>query len=155
MDREAVTRVQASFETLKNQGAQLAEGFYIRFFREEPKVRAFFPETLLLQQAHFDAALAMIVRNLGEMEVLAPSLRDLGAQHLKWGAQPHYYFAAREALVGAICEKAGAVSGGQLEKDWREAISVACSIMLQGAAVETAVAAERLIESSVPPQKSR
>jgi hemoglobin-like flavoprotein len=147
MDREAIARVQASFDALKNQGAQLAARFYVRFFKEEPRVRAYFPETLELQQAHFDAALAMIVRNLGEMEVLAPSLRDLGAQHLKWGAEPHHYFAAREALVGAICDYAGVEKGSQLERDWWKAISIATSIMLQGAAVETAVASERLSES--------
>jgi hemoglobin-like flavoprotein len=147
MEREAIVRVQASFDALKDQGAGLAEKFYVHFFRLEPKVRPLFPETLLLQQAHFDAALAMIVRNLGELETLAPSLRDLGAQHLKWGAQPHFYFAARDALTAAICDAGNIAPDSELGKDWREAISTACSVMLQGAAVETAVASERLSES--------
>ena len=147
MEREAIARVQESFDTLKDRGAGLAEKFYVHFFRLEPKVRPLFPETLLLQQAHFDAALAMIVRNLGELDTLAPSLRDLGAQHLKWGAQPHFYFAAREALTAAICDAGNIAPDSQLGRDWWRAISIATSMMLQGAAVETAVASERINES--------
>jgi len=43
-----------------------------------------------------------VVRNLDEMSALRESLRDLGAQHVHWGARPEDYVTAREALIAAI-----------------------------------------------------
>ena len=84
-----------------------------------------------------------MVRNLDEVSALRESLRDLGAQHVHWGARPEDYVTAREALVAAI----GALSpawDGTLEQHWRGAITAIIVPMLEGAAVHTAVAAERL-----------
>ena len=49
-------------------------------------------------QGHFEAALALVVRNLDDMNALREPLRDLGAQHVHWGARPEDYVTAREAL---------------------------------------------------------
>jgi hemoglobin-like flavoprotein len=91
-----------------------------------------------------DSAFALIVRNLTEQDTLAPATRDLGADHVKWGAQPRYYAAAREALIEALRELSGPSWSLTLERDWRLAIGAIIALMLQGAAVETAVAAEAL-----------
>jgi hemoglobin-like flavoprotein len=77
---------------------------------------------------------------------LQDSLRDLGAQHVGWGVKPEDYFVVRDALVRAIRE--GSTSWNEeLEADWRSAITGIAVPMLQGAAVHTAVVAERLADS--------
>jgi len=84
-----------------------------------------------------------VVRNLSEVGGLQEALRDLGAQHVHWGARPEDYVTAREALVTAI----GALSpswSAQLERDWRAAITAIVVPMMEGAAVYTATEAERL-----------
>jgi hemoglobin-like flavoprotein len=88
---------------------------------------------------------ACLIRNLHDLGALEQSLRDLGAQHLGWGARPADYLVARDALVAAIRSRATEWSE-PLEADWRRAITALVVPMLQGAAVETAVAAERLAE---------
>ena len=43
-----------------------------------------------------------MTRNLEEMQTLEQPLRDLGAQHVQWGAKPEDYVIVREALIRAI-----------------------------------------------------
>ena len=146
MTPEAIARVQASHRTLRENGAFLPALFYDRFFARAPKARPHFPSDLTALKGHFDSALALIIRNLAEHQAIAPALRDLGADHVKWGAQPHYYAAAREALIEALRELSGPSWSLTLERDWRMAIGSIIALMLQGAAVETAVAAEAFAE---------
>jgi hypothetical protein len=81
------------------------------------------------------------------MPALRESLRDLGAQHVHWGARPEDYLVAREALVAAIRALA-ATWDDALERSWRDAITAIIVPMLQGAAVDASVWAERLAEDS-------
>ena len=98
-------------------------------------------------QGHFEAALALVTRNLEEMQTIEQALRDLGAQHVQWGAKPDDYFVVREALIRAIRLSSRAWTD-TLERDWRHAITDIAVPMLQGAAVYTAMMAERLSEDS-------
>ena len=84
-----------------------------------------------------------MIRNLHDVEALEQPLRDLGAQHIAWGARPDDYLIARESLVAAI--RSGARSWSEpLDADWRHAVTAIVVPMLRGAAVATALAAERL-----------
>jgi hemoglobin-like flavoprotein len=81
------------------------------------------------------------------MPALRESLRDLGAQHVHWGARPEDYLVAREALIAAIRARASAWDA-TFESHWRDAITSIIVPMLQGAAVDASVWAERLAEDS-------
>jgi hemoglobin-like flavoprotein len=145
MTPEAIQRLKASYAGVTATPRQLAARFYQELFAVAPGLRRLFPGDLTLLQGHFEAALALVVRNLDEVEVLRPALRDLGAQHVHWGARPEDYETALDALVVAI----GALSPNweaTLEADWRGAITAIIVPMLEGAAVHTALAAERLSE---------
>ena len=122
---------------------QLAARFYEELFAAMPNLRALFPSDLTALQGHFEAALALVIRNLQEMETLRESLRDLGAQHVHWGARPEHYVAAREALIAAVRGLAPTWTDA-LERHWRTAITAIIVPMAEGAAVDAAVWAERL-----------
>jgi hemoglobin-like flavoprotein len=102
-----------------------------------------FPEDLSSLQRHFEAALALVIRNLDEMDVLRGPLRDLGGQHVHWGARPEDYVTAREALIAAIRALSTDWQPG-LEDSWRIAITSIIVPMIEGAAVHTAIMAEQL-----------
>jgi hemoglobin-like flavoprotein len=143
MTPEAIDRLKASYASVTATPRQLAARFYQELFAVAPRLRPLFPGDLTNLQGHFEAAVALVVRNLDEMEVLRPALRDLGAQHVHWGARPEDYETARDALVAAI----GALSptwNETLEGDWRRAVTAIIVPMIEGAAVHTALAAERL-----------
>ena len=143
MTPESIARLQASFDDATRDARALSGRFYEELFRAAPRLRQLFPEDLTGLQGHFEAALALVVRNLREMEALRQPLRDLGAQHVGWGARPDDYVTARHALLAAI-ESRTAAWNDLLASDWRRAITAIIVPMLEGAAVETAMAAERL-----------
>lgn len=143
MTPDAIEQVRNSYAQLAGSDRQLSARFYERMFAAAPGLRALFPGDLTLLQGHFEAALALVVRNLHEVDTLKEALRDLGAQHVHWGARPEDYVIARDALVGAI----GSLSPAwepSLEAHWRAAITAIIVPMLEGAAVHTALEAERL-----------
>jgi len=149
MTPESIARVQASYAHLTRDLRSLSTRFYQEMFGVSPTLRPLFPADLTSLQGHFESALSLVVRNLHEMGALQQALRDLGAQHVHWGARPGDYLVAREALVTAL--KASSPQWDTtLEADWRRAITDIVIPMLQGAAVEHAVAAERLAAEDAP-----
>ena len=143
MTPEAIEQVRRSYATVAAQPRQLASRFYAELFGAAPNLRPLFPADLTNLQGHFEAALALVLRNFDEVGVLGASLRDLGAQHVHWGARPEDYVTARESLIAAIRALAPTWDA-ELEGHWRRAITAIVVPMLEGAAVQTAMMAERL-----------
>jgi hemoglobin-like flavoprotein len=143
MTSESIARVRASFAEVAREPRALAARFYEELFLMAPELRSLFPSDLTSLQGHFEAALALVIRNLEEMKALQDPLRDLGVQHVHWRARPEDYLFVRDAILRAI-RKSSATWDATLEEDWRRAITAIAVPMLQGAAVHTAMMAERL-----------
>jgi hemoglobin-like flavoprotein len=152
MTPERIARLRDSFAQVSTEPRALATRFYQELFTAAPALRSLFPADMTSLQGHFEAALALVIRNLGDVSVLQESLRDLGAQHVHWGAKPQDYFVVRDALVRAI-RSASTSWSEELEADWRGAITAIAVRMLQGAAVHTAIVAEE-IAGEVEPSSS-
>jgi len=149
MTPEAVEQIRSSYAAIAVSERQLSARFYEKMFAAAPALRRLFPEDLTMLQGHFEAALALVIRNLNEMDGLQEALRDLGAQHVHWGARPEDYITAREALVGAIASLSPAWNPA-LEDHWRAAVTAIIVPMIEGAAVHAAVEAERLSAEQKP-----
>ncbi len=145
MTPDAIARIRRSFAEISGEPRALAGRFYTELFAAAPQLRGLFPADLTSLQGHFEAALALVIRNLEEMRTLEQPLRDLGAQHVRWGAKPEDYVLVREALIRAI-RLSSAAWTDVIEADWRRAITAIAVPMLQGAAVHTAMVAEQLAE---------
>ena len=143
MTPEAIEQVRASYGEVAARPRQLASRFYQELFTLAPHLRPLFPGDLTSLQGHFEAAIALVIRNLDEMRALRESLRELGAQHVHWGTRPEDYAAALEALIAAVRALAPAWND-TLEQHWRTAITAIVVPMLEGAAVDAALWAERL-----------
>ena len=145
MTPDAIERVKNSYAALPAEGRRLSARFYQELFAAAPNLRPLFPPDLSNLQGHFESALALVIRNLTEVGGLQDALRDLGAQHVHWGARPEDYVTARHALVTAIGSLAPEWDAA-LEQHWRDAITAIVVPMIEGAAVHTALMAERLAE---------
>lgn len=145
MTPERIARLRSSFAQISAEPRALAARFYHELFTAAPALRSLFPADMTSLQGHFEAALALVIRNLGEMSALQESLRDLGAQHVLWGARPQDYFVVRDALLRAI-QSASTSWSDELESDWRHAITAITVPMLHGAAVHTAMIAEEMAD---------
>jgi hemoglobin-like flavoprotein len=147
MTPESIERLRRSFAEVCAQPRVLAARFYQELFAAAPALRPLFPADLTSLQGHFEAALALVIRNLEDVSALQESLRDLGAQHVHWGAKPQDYFVVRDAIVRAV-HAASASWTDELEADWRQAITAIAVPMLQGAAVHTAIVAEQIADTA-------
>jgi hemoglobin-like flavoprotein len=150
MTPERIARLKNSFDEVAAEPRALAAQFYLELFTAAPALRPLFPADMTALQGHFEAALALVIRNLGDVAVLQDALRDLGAQHVGWRATPEDYFVVRDVLVRAIRE-ASASWNEELEADWRSAITAVAAPMLQGAAVHTTVVAEQFADGVSDP----
>jgi hemoglobin-like flavoprotein len=129
MTPDAIERVKSSYAALPAEGRQLSARFYKELFAAAPNLRPLFPTDLSNLQGHFEAALALVVRNLSEVGGLQQALRDLGAQHVHWGTRPEDYVTARESLVTAIgARRHGAIRRGGLAR----AVTAIVVPMLEG-----------------------
>jgi hemoglobin-like flavoprotein len=145
---DAIERVRASFAQLTPQLGALSETFYDRLFEVAPDVRRLFAPDMTRQRGHFEAALALLLRNITMLHVLGPSLMALGAEHVSYGTRAEHYDVARDCLIYAIRHHAGAGWSEQLERDWHDAVTAVMQPMLKGAALATAGAASRIGESA-------
>jgi len=134
MNPIAIANIRASYEAISPRLDRVVERFYSELFRRRPEVRRIFPTDMARQKEHLAAALAMLFRNLENMEGLEPSLMSLGAQHVAFGALPEHYPVVRDCLLAAVAEVAAPAWSSQLEDAWREAFNRVCSAMLKGAA---------------------
>jgi hemoglobin-like flavoprotein len=135
-----IDRVQEHFDTIKSR--PLAARFYQILFERHPELRALFPADLSALRAHFMATLDLVISNLGRVTAVDSVLRDLGARHLRFGAQPHHYALVRNALLEALAQESNGGWDETLARGWRLAIATVIIPMLRGAAVETAAVAQ-------------
>ena len=148
MTSDQIARLKRSHDEIASQPRALAARFYEELFAAAPPLRQLFPTDMTSLMGHFEAALALVIRNLGDMGALVGPLSELGVQHVHWGARPEHYAIVRDALISAIRASSSTWSD-ELEADWRSAITAICVPMLQGAAVHHAVVAERMADEGV------
>lgn len=158
MTGDAIALVQDHYESLKNKILLVTETFYDELFERTPALRKLFPSDLMKQYAHFVDATQLAVENLATFTAIDQTLRDLGAQHLRLGVQPHHYFLARDAFLIALERHSGDDWNADLEQAWRAAFGAIAAAMLRGAALETAAIADGLATSDTgeasPPNKA-
>ncbi|TKB72696.1 MAG: methyl-accepting chemotaxis protein, partial [Nitrospira sp.] len=75
----------------------------------------------------------LVIQNLRHPEKLTKALRELGARHVGYGAQPAQYDAVGENLLAVLGEFAGNAWTSDVKHAWQEAYSAIAAIMLEGA----------------------
>lgn len=94
--------VRASFTRAAPDSPAFAAAFYLRFFELAPMLRALFPSQMRAQEAKFAHALHTLLDFLEAPEVLVAGLRQLGARHRRYGAQPMHFALVGEALIQTL-----------------------------------------------------
>jgi hypothetical protein len=75
MTPDAIKELKASYAEVTATQRQLASRFYQELFSVAPNLRHLFPKDLTELQGHFEAALALVIWNLDEMEKSSCSAR--------------------------------------------------------------------------------
>lgn len=138
MDSQAVELVRTSFKAVAAQTDgpdRLARSFYSILFTSQPHLRDLFPAVMLSQRDRLVKAIAYVVERLDEPERLLPFLRQLGADHRKYGVRDVHYVAVGDALVAAL--RGFAVNElwtDAVDDAWTDALDLIADTMRAGAA---------------------
>jgi hemoglobin-like flavoprotein len=139
LDLEAL---EASFDLVGPQGGALMDTFYARLFAIAPAVKPLFAATdLRRQKTMLLGALVLLRKSLRDLDAIVPRLRELGARHVAYGAQPAHYPVVGEVLIASMAEVAGVAWRPSYERAWTAAFDVVAGAMLDGAAAELRLAA--------------
>jgi hemoglobin-like flavoprotein len=132
LDLEAL---EASFDLVAPQGDALMDTFYARLFAAAPAVEPLFAGTdPRRQKAMLLAALVLVRKSLRDLDAIVPKLRQLGARHVAYGAEPAHYPVVGAVLIASMAEVAGDAWCPRYELAWAEAFDVVAGAMLEGAA---------------------
>ena len=109
--------------------------FYARLFAAAPSVKPLFAGTdLRRQKAMLLSALVLVRKSLRDMDAMVPTLRELGARHVGYGAKPEHYLVVGEVLIASLAEVAGQAWRPEHQLAWAAAFAVIADVMLSGAA---------------------
>ena len=133
MTESSLQRVTTNYQALAGHMGKLTRTFYDRLFQALPQVRPLFRLDIDLQSQHLAAALALIVHNLRDLDLLEEPLMDLGAGHAHVGVRPEHYPVLCRTMVEALRDGSGGAWSVELEADWTELLARVSRIMLAGA----------------------
>jgi len=126
--------LETSFDQIAPRGDELMDVFYARLFAAAPSVKPLFAGTdLRRQKAMLLAALVLLRRSLRDLDSVTPALRELGARHVRYGAQPAHYPVVGQVLILSMAQVAGDAWTPEYEQAWTEAFAIVADVMLQGA----------------------
>jgi hemoglobin-like flavoprotein len=127
--------LETSFDAVAPHGDELVDVFYARLFVTAPAVKPLFAGTdLRRQRAALLATLVLLRKSLRNLDAIVPGLRELGARHVAYGAEPDHYPVVGEVLIASMAQVAGHAWRPEYERAWAAAFEVVAGAMLEGAA---------------------
>jgi hemoglobin-like flavoprotein len=78
-------------------------------------------------------ALVLLRKSLRDLDAIVPKLRDLGARHVAYGAEPEHYPIVGAVLIASMAAIAGDAWTSEFEVAWNEAFEIVAATMLEGA----------------------
>lgn len=109
--------------------------FYDRLFAIDPDLRDLFRETdMAAQRDKLVATLANVVQNLDYLEILVPTIEDLGQRHVGYGVTDAHYDSVGAALLWTLARGLGDSWTPEAEAAWTEAYGTISGIMRRAAA---------------------
>jgi hemoglobin-like flavoprotein len=131
LDLEAL---ETSFDLIAPHGDELMEIFYARLFAIAPAVKPLFAGTdLHRQKSMLLGTLVLLRKSLRDLDPIVPKLRELGARHVAYGAEPNHYPVVGEVLIASMAEVAGKAWRPEYERAWAAAFDIVAGAMLDGA----------------------
>jgi hemoglobin-like flavoprotein len=77
--------------------------------------------------------LVLLRKSLRDLDAIVPKLRELGARHVAYGAQPEHYPVVGQVLIASMAEIAGEAWQPEYERAWAEAFAIVAGAMIEGA----------------------
>jgi hemoglobin-like flavoprotein len=129
-----LTALETSFDLIAPRGDELVDTFYARLFAAAPAVRPLFDGIdLQRQKSMLLGALVLLRKSLRNLDPIVPKLREMGARHVAYGAEPAHYPVVGEVLIASMAEIAGDAWRPEYQDAWTAAYGIVAGTMLEGA----------------------
>ena len=129
-----VETLETTFALLAPRGQELVERFYSNLFASHPELQPLFANAEMAEQrGKLLSALATVVANLRQPDVLVPHLQRLGARHAEYGVEASHYPAVGGALLQTLAEMAGDLWTPTVRDAWANAYGVVADVMIEAA----------------------
>jgi hemoglobin-like flavoprotein len=134
MTQEDITKVHESFRTVESIKEQASKMFYDRLFDIDPRARALFAHSNLVEQGNkLMAALAFVVASLRQPHAMLGTLRALAVRHAGYGVTDAHYVSVGKALMWTLEEGLGEAWTPQLWAAWAEVYETVSRVMINAA----------------------
>jgi hemoglobin-like flavoprotein len=134
MTNDQINMVQSSFRQVLPLANSAAKIFYKRLFELDPRLRLLFKDDMVKQGNKLMQALGLAVVSLHRFEQILPSLRTLGARHVRYGVRDEDYDTVGRALLWTLGQTLGDEFIPELEAAWVEVYAIISAEMKAGAA---------------------
>lgn len=133
MPPEAIDRIRASLDHLRDGPGSLVDAFYRRLFELDPALRTLFPDHLGAQADKLAAMLASIIAALDHPAGLPAMFADLGRRHVGYGVREAHYDAVGAALLRGLHDALGNAWSPAVEDAWAQLYGEMAEAMLEAA----------------------
>ncbi len=127
-------RLRDNLARVMMHGDEVPLFFFSDLFLRHPQTRGLFPVGMDVTRDRLVQALARIVADADNLDMLVPFLQGLGRDHRKFGAVPDHFGAVGTSLIAALRHFSGPDWSADLEADWKAAYGLVAKVMIDAAA---------------------
>ncbi len=131
--RQDAQLVRDSFEVIREMSTPTAMLFYGRLFDLDPSLRELFHVDFKVQSGKLMETLALVVESADRLDLLRPTLRDLGRRHVDYGVRPEHYQTVSTALIWALAQAMQPDFHDEVREAWTRILGEVCQEMMKGA----------------------
>ncbi|QTX04936.1 globin family protein [Agromyces archimandritae] len=132
MDQQQIDLVQTSFAKVAPIADTASALFYDDLFERAPGVRPLFSEDLTEQRRKLMQMLGFAVAGLSDWEQAVPAVRELGARHSSYGAEPAHFAAVGASLLATLEKGLGDDFTPEVREAWTTAFGIIAAEMQAG-----------------------
>ncbi|KQO07829.1 globin domain-containing protein [Sphingomonas sp. Leaf242] len=127
---DQVRLVTESYALIGRSPRPYSELFYHRLLLDHPFARALFPDDLRHQAFVFEKTIAILVREVGDIAGLRPTLADLARKHVGYGVRPYQYEAVGAVLIATFSEILGSRFTPEIREAWETVYAETAGVMI-------------------------
>lgn len=121
-------------ERMAETNVAATNAFYANLFSVAPGIRNLFPDDMFNQSEKLWNSIVMVVESADDLSEITDTLKQLGARHVHYGAEPAHYTVVTNVLIETIAALMDNHWTLAHQDAWQTALGAVCDTMLEGAA---------------------
>lgn len=126
--------IRDSAERMAETNVAATNAFYANLFSAAPSIRNLFPDDMFNQSEKLWNSIVMVVKSADDLGEITDALKQLGARHVQYGAEPEHYELVSQILIETISALMDNHWTLAHQDAWQTALNAVCTTMLKGAA---------------------